>query len=158
RRVWIASMFFFGWLLIWALGWILPSEFRSEALILVEQQTVPKDLVTPNVNSDLQDRIQIMTQQILSRTQLQRVIDEHNLNWKHRARLSRDEVIEKMRSDIQIDLVRSSQSSKQESTAFKISYVAPSAKLSQDITAQLTSLFIDENLRSRQQRSEDTTS
>jgi polysaccharide chain length determinant protein (PEP-CTERM system associated) len=36
--------------------------------------------------------------------------------------------------------------------------VAPSAKLSQDITAQLTSLFIDENLRTRQQRSEDTTS
>lgn len=159
RRNWIAGVFFAGWFLMWASAWILPSEFRSEALILVEQQSVPKDLVTPNVNSDLQDRIQTMTQQILSRTQLQRIIDEHNLYWKKKARLSPDELIEKMRTDIQIELVRSSQNtSRQESTAFKISYVAPSAKLSQDITAQLTSLFIDENLRTRQQRSEDTTS
>ncbi len=159
RRRWIAGLFFAGWFLVWASAWILPSEFRSEALILVEQQTVPKDLVTPNVNSDLQDRIQTMTQEVMSRTQLQRIIDEHNLYWKKKARLSPDELIEKMRNDIQIELVRSSQtSSRQESTAFKISYVAPSAKLSQDITAQLTSLFIDENLRTRQQRSEDTTS
>jgi len=159
RRRWMAGLFFAGWFLMWASAWILPPEFRSEALILVEQQSVPKDLVTPNVNSDLQDRIQTMTQQILSRTQLQRIIDEHNLYWKKKARLSPDELIEKMRNDIQIELVRSSQSgSRQESTAFKISYVAPSPKLSQDITAQLTSLFIDENLRTRQQRSEDTTS
>src|SRR6266446_5930574 len=124
RRRWIAGLFFAGWFLVEASAWILPSEFRSEALILVEQQTVPKDLVTPNVNSDLQDRIQTMTQEVMSRTQLQRIIDEHN---------------EKMRNDIQIELVRSSQtSSRQESSAFKISYVAPSAKLSQDITAQLT--------------------
>jgi len=47
RRRWIAGLFFAGWFLVWASAWILPSEFRSEALILVEQQSVPKTWSRP---------------------------------------------------------------------------------------------------------------
>ena len=70
---------FLGWALVWGASWILPPRYQSTTLILVEQPTMPKDYVTPNVNDDLQDRMQSITQQILSRTRLLHIIDQLNL-------------------------------------------------------------------------------
>ena len=68
-----------GWIVVWAASWILPPRYKSSTLILVEQPTMPKDYVTPNVNEDLQGRLQNITQQILSRTRLLRIIDDLSL-------------------------------------------------------------------------------
>src|SRR5215475_9895667 len=70
---------FVGWLLVWSASWVLPRRYQSGTLILVEQPTMPKDYVTPNINDDLQERLQSITQQILSRTRLVHIIDEFNL-------------------------------------------------------------------------------
>src|SRR5271166_4603430 len=70
---------FLGWAVVWAASWILPPRYESTTLILVEQPTMPKDYVTPNVNDDLQERMQSITQQILSRTRLLHIIDEFKL-------------------------------------------------------------------------------
>src|SRR5271157_1419579 len=61
---------FLGWLAVWGSSWILPARYKSSTLILVEQPTMSKDYVVPNVNDDLQGRLQNITQQILSRTRL----------------------------------------------------------------------------------------
>src|SRR5580704_7876110 len=98
-----------GWLAVWGASWVLPSRYRSSTLILVEQPTMPKDYVTPNVNDDLQDRLRSITQQILSRTRLLHIIDQLNLYADSRARLKPDEKVESMRNQIEIDLVRDSQ-------------------------------------------------
>ena len=45
---------FLGWMLVWTVSWVLPPRFQSTTLILVEQPTMPKDYVTPNINDDLQ--------------------------------------------------------------------------------------------------------
>jgi polysaccharide biosynthesis transport protein len=81
-----------GWLLVWGASWVLPSRYRSGTLILVEQPTMPKDYVTPNVNDDLQDRLRSITQQILSRTALLHIIDQQHLyadERPHHARRAR---------------------------------------------------------------------
>jgi succinoglycan biosynthesis transport protein ExoP len=70
---------FLGWVLVWGASWVLPPRYQSTTLILVEQPTMPKNYVTPNVNDDLQDRMQSITQQILSRTRLLHIIDQLNL-------------------------------------------------------------------------------
>ena len=70
---------FLGWALVWGASWVLPPRYESSTLILVEQPTMPKDYVTPNVNDDLQARMQSITQQILSRTRLLRIINAMNL-------------------------------------------------------------------------------
>src|ERR1700739_3159365 len=67
---------FIGWILVWGASWVLPARYQSSTLILVEQPTMPKDYVTPNVNDDLQERMQSITQQILSRTRLLHIIEE----------------------------------------------------------------------------------
>ena len=70
---------FLGWAVVWAASWVLPPRYVSSTLILVEQPTMPKDYVTPNVNDNLQERMQSITQQILSRTRLLRIIDQLGL-------------------------------------------------------------------------------
>lgn len=140
----------------WAVSWFVPAYYRSETLILVEQQKVPEQYVVSNVASDIQDRLQSMTQQILSRTRLLHIIDELHLYADQRSRLSPDEIVDKMRQDITIDLVQAP-GHREDLTAFKISYSSRDARLSQQVTNHLTSLFIDENLKDRQQQSESTT-
>ena len=157
RRWWLLLPFFLGWAVVWSLSWVLPPTYRSETVILVERQKVPEQYVVPNVAVDLQERLQSMTQQILSRTRLEKIIEELHLYPNERARLGPDQVVDKMRNDIAIDLVEAP-NKKGELTAFKISYAAANPKLAQQVTSELTSLFIDENLRARQQQSESTTS
>src|SRR5271168_815922 len=82
-----------GWLLIWGMSWVLPARYRSTTLILVEQPTMPKDYVTPNVNDDLQDRLRSITEQILSRTRLLHIIDQLNLYADSHGRLTADDKV-----------------------------------------------------------------
>jgi polysaccharide biosynthesis transport protein len=158
RRWWIFLPLFVCWALIWAVSWFLPSTYRSEALILVEQQKIPEQYVVPNVTIS-QDRLQSMSQQILSRTRLQATIDRFGLYSKRRTLsvlLDGDDAVEQMRKDINIELVESPEHPGQ-LTAFKVDYSAPSRELAQQVNRELTSLFIDENLKSQQQQSENTT-
>ena len=159
RRWWIFLPLFICWALVWAVSWSLPATYRSEALILVEQQKVPEQYVVPNVTVSLQDRLQSMTQQILSRTRLQATIDHFGLYSKRRtqnALLDSGDAVEQMRKDIKIELVESA-GHPGVLTSFKIDYSARSRELAQQVNGELTSLFIDENLKSQQQQSENTT-
>ena len=145
-----------GWLVVWGASWFLPSRYRSSTLILVEQPTMPKDYVTPNVNDDLQDRLRSITQQILSRTRLLHIIDQLNLYADSNGRLTADDKVERMRKDIgDIELVRDGEG---RVSSFKVSYSSRDPHLAQQVTGELTNLFISENLEVRQQQSEDTTS
>jgi polysaccharide chain length determinant protein (PEP-CTERM system associated) len=145
---------FLGWLLVWGSSWIFPVQYKSGTLILVEQPTMPKNYVEPNVSDDLQTRLQSITQQILSRTRLLLIIDK--LHLYNDGRLATpDEKVERMRKDIGIDLVRDPRSD--QISAFRISYSAHDPHVAQKVTSELTNLFISENLKVRQQQSEDTT-
>jgi polysaccharide chain length determinant protein (PEP-CTERM system associated) len=144
---------FLGWVVVWGASWILPVSYKSGTVILVEQPSMPKDYVVSNINEDVQNRLQSISQQILSRTRLLRIIDQLNLYGE--SQLTPDDKAARMRKDIQIDLVRDTRNL--EITAFKIDYSARDPHVAQRVTSELTNLFINENLEVRQQQSEDTT-
>jgi len=156
RRWWLIGPLFLGWALVVGATWSIPAMYRSETMIIVEQQKVPEHYVVPNVAADLQQRLQSMTQQILSRTRLQGIIQTFHLYAGEGNVADSETLVERMRQDIKIDLV-SAPGRPGELTAFKISYSARTPTLAQQVTGELTSLFIEENLRNRQQQSEDTT-
>jgi protein tyrosine kinase modulator len=159
RRWWILLPLFICWGIVWGLSWLLPSTYQSDALILVEQQKVPEQYVVPNVVVGLQDRLQSMTQQILSRTRLQATIDSFHLYPRHhgfKALFESADPVEQMRKDIQIELVQPP-GHPGELTAFKIRFSAGAPELAQQVNSQLVTLFIDENLKSQQQLSQSTT-
>jgi polysaccharide chain length determinant protein (PEP-CTERM system associated) len=145
---------FLGWAMVWGASWILPRRYLSTTLILVEQPSMPKDYVTPNVNDDLQERMQSITQQILSRTRLLHIIDQYHLYAGGHTQRSPDQKVDVMRKDIIIDLVRDARN---QISAFNVSYSSRSPQMAQQVTSELTNLFINENLEVRQQQSEDTT-
>src|SRR5712671_793893 len=80
RRRWHFLLpFFAGWVLVWGIGWLLPSVYRSGTLILVEQPAVPEKLVASNIDNDIQRQMDSISQQILSRTRLLQIIQSLNL-------------------------------------------------------------------------------
>jgi len=146
--------FFLGWVVVWVASWILPPRYQSTTLILVEQPSMPKDYVTPNVSDDLQQRMQSITQQILSRTNLLSIIDKFRLYSTKHGEPTPDDKVTGMRKDIDIALVRDTHN---QITAFNVSYTSGDPHLAQQVTGELTNLFINQNLEVRQQQSEGTT-
>jgi polysaccharide biosynthesis transport protein len=145
---------FAGWLVVWAASWLLPSRYTSSMSILVEQPTMPRAYVTPNVNDDLQNRMQSLTQQILSRTRLLHIIEQLKLYPDPHGRATPDDKVDQMRKDIEIEMLRDNTG---RVNAFNVSYQSRDPHTAQQVTSELTNLFINENLEARQQQSEDTT-
>lgn len=168
NRRWLMLPLFLCWFAIWAMSWLLPSTYQSDALIVVEQQKVPEHYVVSNVTERLQERLQTMTQQILSRTRLQSTIERFHLYSSRRGLrrfLQSEDPVEQMRKDIKIEAAQTPVGSlggavpeRPELTAFRISYSAETPQLAEQVNIELTSLFINESLRSQQQLSESTTS
>ena len=144
-----------GWLVVWGASWVLQARYKSSTLILVEQPSMPKTLVEPNISDNLQDRLQSITQQILSRTRLVSIIDKLHLYESGSRQMTLDQKVDVMRKDIEIELVHDARN--EQITAFKINYSAANPRLAQQVTGELTDLFINENIKVRQQQSEDTT-
>jgi polysaccharide biosynthesis transport protein len=155
RHIHFLVPLFLGWLVVWGASWVLPVRYKSGTLILVEQPTMPTNYVMPNVVDDLQNRLQSISQQILSRTRLLLIIDKLRLYGNTRVQITPDEKVELMRKDINIELVHGSQVG--QITAFKVYYSARDPYVAQQVTGELTNLFISENLKVRQQQSEGTT-
>lgn len=145
---------FLGWVAVWGSVWFITPRYRSGTLILVEQPTMPKDYVVPNVADDLQERLQSITQQILSRTRLLHIIDEFSLYGGSHNQPDADQRVERMRKDIEIELVRDGNN---RVSAFNVYYSSHDPYTAQQVTSELTNLFINENLEARQQQSEGTT-
>ncbi len=156
RRRWhLALSLFLGWAVVSGISWFLPSVYRSSTLILVEQPTVSKELVPSNVSSGIQDRLDSITQQVLSRTRLLRIIEKLNLYPADRVKASPDELVERMRKNIQVELVRSPE--REHLTAFNIYFSHHDPHMAQQVTGELTNILISENLEVRQEQSESTT-
>lgn len=156
HRWWVILSTFSLWAIGLAVSVLVPAKFRSETVILIESQKVLPQYVTPNVGIDLQQQMQSLTQQILSRTRLVRIMDSFHLYGKQPNQAAADTLIQRMRNDITIELIKGGGRA-DELSAFKVSYSAPTPALAQAVAGQITSLFIDENLRDQQQLSEDTT-
>ena len=146
---------FIGWVIVWAASWVLPPRYKSITTILVEQPTMPQSYVVPNINDDLQERLQGLKTQLLSQTRLLTIIENlHLYNGKENA-ANTDEKIAIMRKDIDVELVRDPE--RQEISAFTISYSASNPRVAQQVTGELTNLFINENNKVREKESEGTT-
>ena len=156
RRWLIVACLVTGWVIGTAVSWILPPRYRSETVILVEQQKVPEHYVESNITADLQQRLQSMSEQILSRTRLLALIEKFNLYGGNANRVDQDALVDLMRKDIKIEMI-SAGGRPDLLSAFKVSYSAAKPQLARDVTQELTTLFINENLQNREQLSEDTT-
>ncbi|MGH9533427.1 MAG: GNVR domain-containing protein [Terriglobales bacterium] len=136
---------------------VWPARYRSQALVLVDQQQVPRQLVASNVAVTAAYQLQTLTQRILSRTKLRQLITQLDLYPRQRPRLTPDQVVARMRKDIQISPV-TALGQPNRLTAFRIAYKAPSPQVAQRVVNELTTLFIDGSLQAQADQSQGTTS
>ncbi|MHB8524833.1 MAG: Wzz/FepE/Etk N-terminal domain-containing protein [Candidatus Acidiferrales bacterium] len=140
-----------------AVSFVLPNRYKSEATILVEQQQVPERYVVPNSTTNLNQVLQAMTQDVLSRTRLLKIISDYGLYQDQRKRLGPEQLVELMRTDIEIKSLEPQDEGAKGADAFKISYIGRTPEAALQVTNRLTSLFINEDLKTQQQRDVNTT-
>lgn len=126
----------------------LPNKYRSDTLMLVVPQRVPESYVRATVTTKIEDRLNSISQQIMSRTRLERIIVDNNLYVKERQTEIMQDIVEKMRRDMRIDVIKGD--------AFRISYVGNDPRTVMTVTERLASLFIEENVNERAQLAEGT--
>ncbi len=122
---------------------LTPDVYRSETVILVVPQQIPESYVRATVTSRIEDRLQSIGQQILSRTFLERIILEFDLYANDRKAMVMENIVETMRRrDITIETVKGD--------AFRVSYVSGSPHIAMRVTERLAALFIEENRPDRE--------
>ena len=136
---------------------IIPPQYTSEATLLAVQQQVPQRYVVPTATTDMNDALQATTQEVLSRTGLLAIINEFGLFANKRKSYPEESLVELMRHSIDIKPLESTNPAKRELSAFNISFTANDPHLAQAVTSKLTSLFIEDNLSTRERQSTVTT-
>lgn len=136
--------------------WVTPKWYRSSTLVLVTPQRIPPDYVKATVTSTVAERLQSIAQEIMSRTRLEQIITELKLYPEKVKSQPMEAVVEAMRKDISIDVPKTRDRDK-EQNHFSISYVGKDPKTVATVTGRLASLFIEENLKIREQQAAGTT-
>lgn len=141
----------------------LPPAYRSRATILIEEQEVPPDLVRSTVTSYADQRIQTIKHQVMSRSNLLKIVDQYGLYPGMRERKTTEEVLRRLINDIDVEVIsaevvdRRTGQSTQATIAFTLSYEGETPPLTQKVANELTSLFLAENLRTRERSAQETT-
>lgn len=136
--------------------YFVPKTYKSTTLILVEHQKVPEAYVTSTVTIDIAQRLNTITQQVMSRTRLESVINEFGLYKTSKVKHANEGLVELMRKNIEIDVKNDGRRGDGVSS-FSISYMGHDPETVMHVTNRLASLFIEENLKVREQQAEGTT-
>lgn len=145
---------------------LLPSIYESSSTILIEEQQIPQDFVRSTVTGFADQRIQSLTQQILSRVKLSEIVNQFNLYSELKEKLTRDEILERMRENIKLETIsaevggqkggrRSGQAAV--TIAFSISYRGKNPGTVQKVSGTLASLYLEQNLKTREAQAQSTT-
>jgi succinoglycan biosynthesis transport protein ExoP len=152
RRKWMmASITLTIGLLVAAVAYHLPNQYQASTTIMVDPGKVPESYVKSTATIDANQRLALLQEQILSDTRLGQVIDELGLYHNLKARKTQDEIVDLMRKQIVVQATTSGAPARA-LKSFNVSFTAPSAALAAKVSNRLASLFIEENLKVREQQ------
>lgn len=135
----------------------LPPIYRSSATILVQEQEIPPDLVKSTITSFADERIQVISQQVMTRASLLKLANKHGLYEDRRDRMTDEEIVEHMRKSIKLTTVDASVSDRRSgrrdnaTIAFRIAYESPRPDQAQKVVDELVTLYLSENAKVRQE-------
>jgi len=147
RMWWIVIPFLVSILVGIGLTLKLPKIYRASTLILVQPQKVPAEYVREIVSTDIQERVRTITQQVTSRTNLEKIIKQFDLYNEPGTHMFMEDKVENLRKRITVDV---SSSGRGGATSFQILFTGKYPKQLADVTNALASYFISENLKLRE--------
>ncbi len=158
RRAYIASVIAgVITLFVYWVAMALPNQYTASAVLLVEPQTVNGKLIEPGASGiDLNERLNLMTAQILSRTRLSKIIEELQLYEKESKSMTRQEIVDEMRSKISVrpvipELTRGLRARDKpiEINTFEVFFSASSAVTAAQVAQTLANDFIQNHIAAR---------
>lgn len=154
RRIWyIVVPFLLVMLGVSTYTIFAPREYKASTLVLVSPQRVPEAYVQATVTSTIEERLQSIAQEVMSRTRLEIIIKEMRLYEKERKQLAPEEVIVLMQKHIKLELP----SKREDKGYFTISFIGDNPQVVTAVANRLASLFIEENLKVREEQAVGTT-
>jgi polysaccharide chain length determinant protein (PEP-CTERM system associated) len=151
RRVLAVLPFLFVLTAAVSLAVFLPSLWTARALVLVNRQVIPERLVAPTVQADIEARLLTLSQEILTPQRLTQIAQEHGL---YRRARSVDELVDRMRKDIRIELVEDKNASRRESRSFlfTVSYTGTNPVVAANVANTLAAAYSEVNSRMREEQ------
>jgi polysaccharide chain length determinant protein (PEP-CTERM system associated) len=149
HKGWIFGPFLFTLVASVVGVYLYPDSFVSQAVVKIVPQQVPQNMVQSAINQQMSDRINSMAQTILSRSVLTTIINSFGLYQRERSRMPIEDVVEEMKRAIQIQPVASPTGTADRLPAFAVSFSYDNRLIAQRVVQDLTSRFIDENIRNR---------
>jgi len=148
-------------LLVYWIAMMLPNQYRASAMILVEPQGVSDELVAAGVReSDLSQRLGIMSSEILSRARLSGIVSDLDLYPDMQDWYTREEIVDHMRSRLLVEPVFSELTGDQRRTretefnTFRISFSYDTPKLASEVVNRIANDFISQHIDARVQVSQ----
>lgn len=143
-----------------ALVW--PPTYKSSATILIKEQEIPTELVRSTVTSFAAQRIQTISQSVMTRNNLMEIIKKYNLYEDDLKRYTTEEVLDGMRDDIGLSMIDAdvvdpiSGRPGVATIAFTLSFLGKNPGSTQKVAGELTSLFLAENLKTRKEKASES--
>jgi polysaccharide chain length determinant protein (PEP-CTERM system associated) len=131
-------------------------KYTSQAMVLVEGQKVPEGFVQPVVTADVTERVATLQEQVLSQSRLRPMIERVGLAKPGQ---NVDDLIDNIRDHVSVqpvetEIAQAGPNAKKNQTpvvGFYVNYTASSAREAQQVCNELTSLLLEENLKSREE-------
>jgi polysaccharide chain length determinant protein (PEP-CTERM system associated) len=158
RRWWIIISFCLCIVIGIILAFTLPKYYQAETLVLIQPQKVPTDYVQPVVTMDIDSRLEAFSREILSRSNLEKIMKNFNLysEPKYKTFFVEDKMAD-MRKRISVNLMRRDLPGRYSGAyAFTISFKGKEPEKVMKVTNALASYFIEENLRFKETESKGT--
>lgn len=137
---------------------ILPPVFRSAGTILVESPQIPASLVPAVMAASADERVQVISQRIMTHNNLMRIADKYHIYADERETLKASEIVERVRESVGLAPIQAGLGGRGGGTvAFEVSFDSPSPEVAQGVANELVTLFLSENARVRTERATETT-
>lgn len=155
KRRWLA---FSVWVILSAVTFeivhYLPAIYEAEAVIVIDSQKIPEAFVSPTVSGNIADRLAVINESIMTSARLLDTIRTFDLYPKERTGLAREELLRRMKDDITVNFDKSWTGDRTQ--AFRLCYRGYNPKIVAAVTNRLAGLYVEENIRTREDQAEGT--
>ena len=159
RRHWVLILVFtiLGPPIGYGAAKVIPPKYKSETVVLVEQPSVPRTILAQLDTTSMNQQLGSLKQQILSRTNLERIIRENGVYREDLNKQSMDELVARLQLAIDVTAVQPMQNTGNDLAGFTISVTLADPHTAQSVCAEVEQMFISQSLGNQQARSQNTT-
>jgi uncharacterized protein involved in exopolysaccharide biosynthesis len=160
RRWWIALPMLIGTALALAVAMLMTPAYRSQATLLIDSPQIPTSFAPAQTANYANERVAKIRQQIMSRSNLTKLVHEAGLYGREQQHMSFDDLLGVMRSSIAVDLVSASGNQRpntaNDTIAFDLSFTYSDAAAAHAVAEKLVAMFMTEDKRLRTEQTTGT--